>query len=353
MTDAQIAHLPAPRAELRPSMPHALGPAEKAAIVIVALGADAAGGLLREMGEGAVRRFARAVSGMRQIPQEEVAGVVSEFLDGLGDEMTVRGGAHAARRFLGQVMDEEALTRIMEDLDGRDGRSIWTRLAGAADAPFATWLQTEHPQLVCVILSKLRSDQAARLLERLDPAFARDVVLRMGKAPRVEAGAMDLVTELIERDFLSATERTQGMRKPTEIIAGLMNHVSGEAREAFLRHMDEAQPKLAQEVQRVMFTFSDIPDRVAARDVSLVVKEVEEQALLTALKAAGTTGDRAAAFILGNIPKRLSERLAEEVAEMPEVRRKEGEAAQSEVVQAIQALARSGEIRLIELDEEQ
>lgn len=170
MTDITSAGLPAARAEAPPPAPGRLGPAEKAAVVIVALGAEAAGGMLKEMGESAIRRFARAVSGMRQVPQEEVAGVVAEFLDGLGDEMTVRGGAHAARRFLGKVMDDEALTRIMEDLDGRNGRSVWTRLAEAADAPFAAWLQTEHPQLVCVILSKLRSDQAARLLERLEPA---------------------------------------------------------------------------------------------------------------------------------------------------------------------------------------
>lgn len=83
-----------------------------------------------------------------------------------------------------------------------------------------------------------------------------------------------------------------------------------------------------------------------------MVKEVDERTLLTALKAADATDNPGGTFILSNIPKRLSERLADDIAEMPDVRRKEGEAAQAEIVQAVQTLARQGEIALIELDED-
>ncbi len=324
--------------------------AEKAAVILVALGPEVAGGMLRDMGDAGIRKFARAVSGMSQIPHERVAEVVNEFLIAMGDELTVRGGAEAARKFLGQVMDSDALTRIMEDLDGRGGKSLWTKLSEAADAPFANWLQTEHPQVVAVILTKLRPVQAARLLERLDRAFAREVVLRMGRVPRIDPSAMEKVGEVIERDFLSAMERTQGARKPTEIIAGLLNHVSGSAREVFLQHLDEAEPKLAQEVQRVMFTFGDIADRVSARDIAKVVKAVDEPVLLAALKTAREARDPAAEFILGNISSRLAERLIEDMEMMADIRQKEGEAAQGEVVQTIQALAKAGDIKLIELE---
>jgi flagellar motor switch protein FliG len=328
----------------------AMDSAEKAAIVIVALGPEAAAQVLRELGESRIRRFAAAVSRLRGVPHAVVDAVVTEFLAALGDELSVRGGLDEARKFLGQVLDEDSLARVLEEVDARSGRSVWMRLADAADAPLAGWLASEHPQVACIVLTKLRSVQAARLLERFEPAFAQDVVLRMSRVPAPDPEAMEILKTAIERDFVTVIERTQGARKPAELIAGLMNHVSSGARDSFLGHMEEVDQKLAQEVQRVMFTFADIASRVSPRDVGRIIKQVEEDTLLTALKLAVMTDNPSAEFILGNVAKRLSDRLREDLEAMPEVRQKEGEAAQAEVVNAIQTLARRGEIKLIELD---
>lgn len=341
---------PPPAAAPPPLSAAALDKAQKAAIIIVALGPEAAADILRGLGERNIRRFASAVSTLREVPPEVVEKVAQEFLEALGDEQAVRGGIDEAKKFLGQVLDPESLARVLEDIDSRNGRSIWLRLADAADPALAGWLASEHPQVACVVLAKLRSNQAARLLERFEPAFAQDVVLRMARAPFPDAAAMEVLKTVAERDFVSAVERAQGARKPAELIAGLMNHVSGAARSSFLEKMEATDPKLAQEVQRVMFTFSDIASRVGARDVAKVVREVEEPVLLTALKSALAADDPSAEFILGNIAKRLSERLREDMAAMDEVRQKDGEAAMAEVVGAVQALARRGEIRLIEID---
>jgi flagellar motor switch protein FliG len=328
----------------------ALDPAEKAAVILVALGPEIAASLMGGFDERPMRRFAAAVSRLDEVPKETVIAVVDEFLERLGDETSVRGGIDEARRILGQILDEEQLARVLEELDAKGGRSIWQRLGDAADAPLAAWLGTQHPQVAAMVMGKLRPEQSARLLERFEPAFGHDVVLRLARVPTPDPGAMEVLKSAIERDFVSAMERTQGARKPTELIAGLMNHVSASAREMFLKQMEEADAKLAQEVQRVMFTFTDIATRVAARDVAQVVRAVDEPVLLTALKTAMAVDDPAAEFILGNVARRLSERLREDLAAMPEVRQKEGEQAQAEVVGAVRKLAQSGAIKLIELD---
>ena len=327
-----------------------LPPAQKAAIVIVALGAESASEILRNLGEVNLRRFASAVSKLHGVPHAVVDAVVKDFLESLGDELSVRGGLDEARRFLGQVLDDESLARVLEEIDSRSGRSVWMRLSDAADAPLSNWLSAEHPQVACMVMTKLRSDQAARLLERFEPAFAQDVVLRMARIPTPDQTATEILKNAIEHDFVTVMERTQGARRPAELIAGLMNHVSNSARENFLGHMEAQDAKLAQEVQRVMFTFGDISSRVNPRDVAKVMREVDEPILLAALKLAVAQENPSAEFILGNIAKRLSDRLREDLAGMPEVRQKEGEAAQAELVGAIQVLARRGEIKLIEID---
>jgi len=77
-----------------------------------------------------------------------------------------------------------------------------------------------------------------------------------------------------------------------------------------------------------MFTFTDIVDRVEPRDVSSITRSIDEEILMTALKSAQTQGMPTAPFMLSNLPKRLSERIKEDLDAMPDVKLKDGEAAQ-------------------------
>ena len=56
------------------------------------------------------------------------------------------------------------------------------------------------------------------------------------------------------------------------------------------------------------------------------------------------------AFVLENLPRRLSERYVEDLAALTDITRKEGESAQIEITKAIQAQAKAGLIRFIEKD---
>ena len=249
MVVAKGAPVPAPVGGEEPSPAILLSQAQKAAVVIVALGPEAATEILRNLGDANIKRFASAVSKLNGVPHAVVDAVVSEFLATMGDELSVRGGLDEARKFLGQVLDEDSLSRVLEEIDARSVRTIWQRLADSADAPLSNWLSAEHPQVACLVVSKLRSDQAARLLERFEPAFAQDIVLRMSRVPTPDNAALEILTRTIEQDFVSVIERNQGARKPAELIASLMNHVSATARDSFLGHMDSVDSKLAQEVQ--------------------------------------------------------------------------------------------------------
>ena len=99
-----------------------------------------------------------------------------------------------------------------------------------------------------------------------------------------------------------------------------------------------------------MFTFEDIAVRLSGRDVAGVLRDVPEEVLLKALKLGEMQGSATVAFILENLPRRLSERYVEEIAALADVTRKEGEAAQIEITKAIQAQAKAGIVRFIEKD---
>lgn len=335
-----------PRAPaLRPEAPPST--IEKAAMIMTAIGPELAGGFLRDLSEPDMERFAQALAGLGKIRQEVLDAVIVEFVDALTSGPELVGGEKAARKLLGAVMDEGRMTRLL-DGGGGDTRSTWDRLNETPIPAIATFLQAEHPQTVAVILSEMRAEIAASVLERLDRGLAQTVVLGLSRVPTLDPAVSAGIQAAIERDFLSVLRRNLSKRRPADLIAGLMNNISSEARDGFLGYLEAQEPTLALDVQRTMFTFEDIVTRLNGRDIPAVLRDVSDENLLRALKHGQAQGSATPAFILENVPRRLSERYAEELAGLADVSRKEGEAAQIEVTKAIQVQVKLGLVRIIE-----
>lgn len=324
---------------------------EKAAMILTAVGPEHAADFLRGLSETDMQRFARALGGLGKIPQEVLDAVIVEFLELLTSGPEITGGAKAAQKLLAAVVDDEdELHRLIEGREQSETRSVWDRLNDTPPAALAGFLQAEHPQTAAVILSEMRSEVAANVLERLDHGFAQTIVLRLSRVPTLDPPIAISIMGAIERDFLSVLQRNLSKRRPADLIASLMNNISTEVREGFLGYLDIQEPSLAQDVQRTMFTFEDISVRLHGRDVAGVVRDIPEEVLLKALKLGEVHNSATVSFVLENLPRRLSERYVEELAGLTDISRKEGEAAQIEITKAIQIQAKAGTIRFIEKD---
>ena len=321
---------------------------DKAAIILTAVGPDAAAEFLKGMSEGTLTRIATAIANLPRIPGEKLDTVFAEFLLSIGTDEEVSGGVQTARRLLEMVLDDAAIDKIMFDVVGGTRRKAWKKLNDCTIGALASFVAAEHPQTAAVILSELRADKAAGVIERLDQEFAQQTVLRLSRVPVLDQRVADMVEEVIARDFLSALQRTQRSRKPADVIAGMMNNMSSEARAKMLQHLEDQKPILHGEVLKVMFTFADIKRRVEPRDISMIMKEMDEMVLTQAIKSAQNAKIASADFILDNLPKRLSERLIEDIEAMPDPTQRDGEGAQQEAVRIIQEMAQAGKIYLIE-----
>jgi flagellar motor switch protein FliG len=176
------------------------------------------------------------------------------------------------------------------------------------------------------------------------------VVLRLARVPRLDSEVMVLMTQVIQREFLSVMQREQATRRPADVIGSMMSNVSSAARTRLLEQLEHEKPKLARQVQKVMFTFNDIAERLPAKDAGVLLKGVDESTMLVALKMAESNAPRVVEFFLGNISRRLAQRLEAEIKAHPEISPRDGEGAQSEVVTACREMAKAGEFKLNEVD---
>ena len=218
----------------------ALSQGQKAAIILGVLGADRAGPLLEQMDEETLRNFALCMARIRKIQPEVVRATIIEFLDEIERlEMTVHGGVSEAKVILEDYVNEETLTRILDDVDSPSAKTVWKKLSKVDDAALAEFLSHEHPQTVAVVLSKLPAEHAARLLGRLSEERARDIVLGLTRTASLDPRVIDAIGQSVSRDFLSKQRNEEPGFKPADKIGAIMNYAPGNIRHSVLSFLND------------------------------------------------------------------------------------------------------------------
>jgi flagellar motor switch protein FliG len=327
-----------------------LTPPQKAALVIAALGPSAAGPIIERISDDHLRAFTRAYARLQSVPKAALQGVVVEFVSQLStvkDE--INGGIENTRELLGQFFDEDGIARLMDGLDEPGGENVWKKLEQAGDEDFAEYLSSQKPQLVAVVLSKLGSEQASRILDQFETDIAGKVILCLSKPIDVKESTLQILSDTIERDFLSPANTSAGKsHDPGDMIGAMMNNIMSDKREELLEFISKSAPEILQSVKKSMLTFSDIATRVPPNAIPMAIKEVELDDLLQAVKYGKENAPAASEFILGNISQRMAAQYQEQMEELKPITPKEAEAAQSSFMAVIRGFAASGEIDLIE-----
>lgn len=329
-----------------------LSQAEKAAIIITALGPEAAAPVLKQLGEDEVRAFARASAQLGEIPRNTLEQTIKEFTRGLEDRRLALN-SDKLKEILSSILSDDAIERILEDLDEGDGRSIWEKLSNSDPVDLSNFLAREHPQTAAVVVSRIKPDTAAKIMQRLEKDFAEDVILRLANVSALSSSVMDAVKDSIEGDFLRGARLKKSKRKPDELIGAIFNFMSSDKRDELMGGLEEKNQQLAQAVQRKMFTFSDIPTRVDRANITLIVREVDRDVLVKSLCYAKKNAPDAISFFLENMSRRLAEQFQEQIEETTTPSAREGEEAQFEVIGAIRRMSERGVIELLQPEDEE
>lgn len=322
---------------------------EKAAVILAVLGPTVAAQLLESFDRPRIQRFAHAVNDMQEISAETIDDTIAEFMEQFENQGGIVGGVDETRRFLEEFMEKDQVDLLMEDIYAQ-GRSVWNSLNDVADPRILSWLKSEHPQVAAITLTKMTAPKTARLLEQLEPELSNELVLRMNQATSAPPHVTERIGKIIKDEFLPTAIVKKGRMDPPELIAAVMNHVSSGVRDNLMEHMETSTPALAEAVRKFVFTYEDIPSRISGRDVSQIIKVVNETVLLTALKSTGEAASATSEFILSNISSRLATRMRDDLKDMPNPKPKDMEAAQSAIISEVVGLRDQGVLTMIEIE---
>lgn len=321
---------------------------QKAAIIVRFLLKEGADVPLGDLPDPLQASLTTQMGAMRYVDRATLADVVAEFaseLEALG--LTFPRGVAGALSALDGRISAQTASRLRKEAGVRQFGDPWEQVRAAQADALLDILMRESTEVAAVMLSKLATERAAELLGRLPGDQARRITYAVSRTGAVSPAAVDRIGLALAGELHDVPE-TAFDSGPVERVGAILNSTAAATRDAVLNGLDETDGDFARLVRKAIFTFVHVPERLAPLDVPRVIREVDQPVLVTALAGATAAGLGAAAdFILANMSRRMSEALREEIGERGEVGLTDGEAAMSQVVNAIRRLEAAGDITLL------
>ncbi|MBS0361985.1 MAG: flagellar motor switch protein FliG [Proteobacteria bacterium] len=313
---------------------------EKAAVVLLALGEDHAS-VWRGLDEEEIKIISQAMAGLGQVTSSVVEDLLVEFVSGMGAG-SITGSVELTQKLLASIMPEDKVDTLMEEIRGPAGRTMWDKLGNVNEAVLANYLKNEYPQTVAVVLSKIKSEHAARVLTCLPEDFALECVTRMLRMEPVQREILDKIEQTLRTEFMSNLARTS-KRDSHEMMADIFNAFDRQTETRFITALEERNREAAERIRALMFVFEDL-NKLDPGGVQTLLRTVEKDQLALALKGAS---DALRDMFFSNMSERAAKIMREDMESMGPVRLREVEQAQMAMVQAAKDLANKGEIVLV------
>lgn len=315
---------------------------EKAALLLMTLGPDAAAGVLRQLGPREVQKLTMRMASMAPQSRETVEPVLIEVNEHFGKGSMIQSDDDQLREMLTKALGDDRanqlLSRMMSGSETAGIESLkWMDAATAADL-----IKGEHPQIIATILVHLEYDQAGEILKNFDERLRNDVVLRIATLDGVQPTALKELNDALTRMLSGATTVKKAAMGGVRHAAEILNFVGSSAETAVIDSVREYDPELAQKILDEMFVFENLLD-IDDRGIQSILREVQSDSLIIALKGAPP---ELREKVFKNMSSRAAEMLREDLEARGPVRLSEVEAEQKEILKTVRRLAEEGQVML-------
>ena len=327
-----------------------LAGADRAAALLLSVGAETAAQIMRHLDEAEVRKVSQALSRMRRVESSELEDIGRDLQSTLvAGDLAVDGRAFAVSVVTDALQDEAAVAsggrdEILADLEQGPAadQTLGQILRGVPATSLARVIEGEHPQVAALILAHASPGETAATIAGMDEAMQSDIVSRLAK--------LEPVSPRFARDLGAVLKgRLKGISTPSQsafggpkAVAEVMNHLDKDAEARIFGELEAIDVDMVNEIRGLMFTIEDCKS-LDGRSLQTVLKEVARDDLMLSLK---TATSELKEKVFSNMSSRAAEILQEDMEASGPVRLRDVEEAQARVVVAIRDLDADGKIVL-------
>lgn len=320
-----------------------LTPQQKAAAVVISLGAERASKIYKYMGEDDLETLTLEIAKLDHITPEQTEEAMDDFYKlCLTQKVITEGGVDYAKTVLEKAFGSQQAATLLE----RVTRNLKTRafefIRKTDSKNLFAIIQHERPQTVALILSYAKPEQASEIITELPKDKQVRVVECIARMDSASPETIKIVENILEKKFSSVLSLDFAQVGGVDYIAEVMNNIERSSEKYIFDELSKKDIKLADEIRNKMFVFEDIT-LLDDRGIQEFLREVETQDIVYALKGAT---QEVSNMIFANMSSRMAETVKSELEFTYNVRLKDVEEAQQKIVAIIRRLEEEGRLMI-------
>ncbi len=318
-----------------------LTPQQKAAAVVISLGAERASKIYKFLGEEDLEVLTLEIAKLNHITSEQTESAMDDFYKlCLTQKVITEGGVDYAKTVLEKAFGSQTATTLLE----RVTRNLKTRafefIRKTDSKNLFAIIQHERPQTIALILSYANPNQASEIITELPKEKQVRVVECIARMDSATPETIKIVETILEKKFASVLSLDFAQVGGVDYIAEVMNNIDRSNEKYIFDELSKKDIKLADEIRNKMFVFEDIT-LLDDRGIQEFLREVETQDIVYALKGAT---QEVSQMIFSNMSSRMAETVRSELEFTYNVRLKDVEEAQQKIVGVIRRLEEEGRL---------
>ncbi len=313
---------------------------QKAAILLLSLEERYAREVLITLDQGEVLKVSQSLATLGRVTSDIIEAVYYEFAKNLAGRSDIIGSLKTVESLLSKTLPPDQVSEIMASIQTPKDRSLWEKLSNASPEVLSNFLKNEYPQTAALILSKLNRQISASVLSFFADDFALDVIIRMLKIESVPREIVNDIERNLHNEFIANLDR--GHEEDNfQVLADIFNHFDRNTSAHLMQLLENHDLNAADRVKSLMFTFEDLL-RLDDFGIQTLMRSVQRNNLLVALKGSPDLLERC----VRNMSVRAGRILREDIGALRQVRIRQLEEAQRELVIEAKDLLDRGEIDL-------
>lgn len=318
---------------------------QKAAILLLTLGEEAAAEVLKNLSEAEIQEVSRYMAHYSEVTPQDVDRVANEFYL-IAERGRFLPGPPTTkveylRKILGRAIGEERAGEMVDGLVARKADGPLEQLKWHDPNTIAGFLADEHPQVIAVILANMGDPPLARsVIEALPGAMQQDIFTRLARLRSIPDEWLEEIEASLSEEMAAPRPTAGGGEGGEQRVAEVLGAAEAPVEEALIEHLQRRNPELAERIRQRLFAFSDLL-KIDNYGIQLVLKRISGRDLVLALKLADEPVKR---HLLRNMAAQSAERFEQAVASLGPTPVAQIEAAQKRIARTARILIEGGEI---------
>ena len=319
---------------------------ERAAVLLITLGEEAAAKVLANLDDREIQNIGNYMAALGNVDMSVMDSINKEFYEmvetgtgGLGI-----AGMDFLKTALMQALDPAKATEILNNIttpgEEMGGGLETVRLMDPK--VIASFITNEHPQTAAIILAHLDPPVASLTIQELPEEKRMEIIHRLATLERVAPTAIRELDEALQEEFRTSGAVFGNKMGGVQIAAEVVGSLDRATETAILTAMDEVDPDLAKEIRDLRFTFEDIL-KIDDNGIQMMMKEINQEDLVIGLK---TATDELKEKLFSNMSERAALMMKEDLESLGPKKISEVQKAQHKVIDVCKKLEEAGKLAM-------